>query len=356
MVEMIPAFKPFMPEELGELLPILHSGALAYGKWAKEFESRIASFVGVENVLAVNTYNSAVLVTLSTLGLKPGDEVIASPVSCLASNQPFLVKGLTVVWADVDPFSGTLDPADVEKKITSRTKAIFHNHYCGYPGHIDEINAIGKKYGITIVDDCIEAFGSVYKEQMLGNCGTDVTIFSFQTVRLPNTIDGGAVIFNNKALHEKARLVRDYGIDRTRFRDENNEISAACDIPLEGYGALMSDVNAYIGCQQMPLIPELLEKQRKNGAKWIAVLEESFPQLTPLANRPDILPNFWIFSILSDEKLKMLKYFRESGYYATGVHINNNIYSAFGKPAILKGVSAFTDRHLALPSGWWFER
>ena len=99
--------------------------------------------------------------------------------------------------------TGTLDPESVKQKITSKTKVIFHNHFCGYPGYIDEINSVGQDYGIPVVDDAIEAFGSEYKGKKIGNTGTDVTIFSFQAVRLPTTIDGGAIIFKDKTLYEK---------------------------------------------------------------------------------------------------------------------------------------------------------
>ena len=147
---MIPIFKTYMPQGLtAELESVLYSGNLAYGKIGKQFEQSITNYIGSKNVLTVSTYNQALLIILSTLGLKPGDEVIASPVSCLASNQPFAIKGLKVVWADVEPNTGAIDVEDVKSKISNKTKAIFHNHYCGFLGNINEINeclAIGQKW------------------------------------------------------------------------------------------------------------------------------------------------------------------------------------------------------------------
>lgn len=102
----------------------------------------------------------------------------------------------------------------------------------------------------------------------MGNLSADVTVYSFQTVRLPNTIDGGAVSFKDKALYDKAVLVRDYGIDRPRFRDDMKEISPLCDIALPGYGATPSEINSYVGCIQMEVIDELLESsnnRQENG-------------------------------------------------------------------------------------------
>ncbi|SHM28429.1 dTDP-4-amino-4,6-dideoxygalactose transaminase [Chitinophaga jiangningensis] len=353
---MVPLFKPYMSKNISQLNEILYSGALSYGKWGRQFESELSNMIGHPQILAVNSYNIAILVVLSALDLQPGDEIIASPVSCLASNQPFITKRLKIIWTDVDPNTGTLDPADVRSKITGKTKVIMHNHFCGYPGYINEINAIGKEFGITVIDDCIEAFGSSYNGRLLGNCDTDISIFSFQPVRLPNTIDGGAISFKNKTLYEKAAIIRDYGINRSQFRDSMNEISPNCDIALEGYGALMSDVNAYIGVSQMPELLQLLSKQRSNAEQWKENLSERYPDMRMLGNRKEINPNYWVFSVLSKDKDQLMKSFREEGFYASGVHINNNIYSAFGQQEELKGVKEFMSTHLALPCGWWMNQ
>jgi perosamine synthetase len=353
---MVPLYKPYMPAELPELNAILHSGALAFGKYGKEFEQKLSSYIGVDQLTLVNSFNSAVLVALTSLGIKPGDEVISSPMACLASNQPLITMGITVVWADVDPTTGTLDPVSVKQKITSKTKVIFHNHFCGYPGYIDEINSIGKEYGIPVVDDAIEAFGSEYKGKKIGNTGTDVTILSFQAVRLPTTIDGGAIVFKDKGLYEKSLLVRDSGIDRRYFRDKLGEINLGYDISVPGFGATMSDVNSYIGLQQMKDLEMLIEKQRENAARWTVWIHENFSQYLLLNNRKDNTPNFWVYGILTDNKRDTIIKFRDMGYYASGVHFNNNNYSVFGDRIKLKGVSEFNDRFVALPCGWWFER
>lgn len=342
-----------MPQELGEMNGLLHSGSLAYGKWGKKFEELLGDFLGNRSILTTNSYNSAMLVLLSTLNLGPEDVVLASPMSCLASNQPFVTKGIKVKWVDIDPSTGTMDPDSLLKSIDKNTKAVFHNHHCGIPGHIDEINEIAKSNGLFVVDDCIEAFGSAYKGKILGNTGADAAIYSFQTVRLPNTIDGGALLFNNPTLLKKALQIRDYGIDRSTFRNEYNEISDQCDISLEGYGALMSEVNSYIGVNQMADVQELLNKQQKNGENWKTYFEEKYPEITLLGFRKEIKPNFWVFNFLTDHKMKMLKEFRDMGYYATGVHINNNIYSTFGEKVSLPGVNTFVNKHLAIPCGWW---
>lgn len=352
---MIPLYKPYMPEQLPELDNILHSGALAYGKWGRKFEEELREYIGNSNIAVVNSFNSAMLVTLTTLGIKAGDEIIASPMSCLASNQPFAAMGVKVIWADIDPETGTLNPDSVKQKIASKTKAIFHNHYCGYPGYIDEINEIGTDYGIYVVDDAIEAFGSEYKNRVMGNAGSDATVFSFQPVRLPNTIDGGAISFKDKNLYEKAKRIRDFGIRRDIFRDEYGEISKECDISEPGYGATINEINSYIGCVQIESINELINKQRQNAKVWKSKIENEYPDYRILTHSHHN-PNYWVFGILAPNKTETILHFRSLGFYASGVHLPNNNYSVFGKQAELSGVENFYSKFVALPCGWWTKK
>lgn len=351
---MIPIFKPYMPANITSgIVDILYSAKLSYGDKGKVFEEKLASYIGNDKVLTISSYNQALLVVLSTLGLKFGDEVIASPVSCLASNQPFAVKGLKVIWADINPLSGTLSVDDVRSKITSKTKAIFHNHYCGYLGDVEAMNALGKEFGIPVIDDCIEAFGSELNGKKTGNLGTDITVFSFQTVRLPNTIEGGALVFRNQNMYEKAKMIRDYGIERSKFRDSLNEIRPDCDIKLEGYGALMGELNSYIGIKQLENLDSLIRRQRTNAVNWDKRIQikNGIKSLSILDNS---LPNRWVYGVLAENKLDALKEFREQGYYSTSVHINNNRYSVFSNQTKLKGVNEFMNSFVAIPCGWWF--
>lgn len=349
---MIPLYKPFMPD-VPLVNELLHSGRLTYGEFGRAFEKELRAYFDTQNVLVTNTFSNAIMVAISTLGLTPGDQVIASPMACLASTQPLLAMGLQVLWADVDPKRGTLDPEAVRKVIqeNKRVKLIVHNHFCGYPGHIDEINNLGKEFGIPVMDDGIEAFGSEVKGSKIGNTGTDITIFSFGAVRIPNTIDGGAIIFKDESLYKKAVLVRDSGIDRAKFRDEWGEISRKCDISLIGHNATPNEVQSYIGIQQMKAVADILAQHRDNATKWDELLND-VEELQPIKTHGD-LPNYWVFGVLVSDKIKYLSMFREKGYYASGVHLNNNSYSVFMDQSMLPGVKQFSDSFLALPSGWW---
>jgi dTDP-4-amino-4,6-dideoxygalactose transaminase len=350
---MVSIYKPFMPENITEdINDILYSGQLAYGKYGREFEKSLSQFIGNSYVLTTVTYNQALLMVLSILELKTGDEIIASPVSCLASNQPFAVKNLTIKWIDVDPVTSAMDVSQLKSLITKDTKAIFNNLFCGYAGELDEVYNIAKEFGIPVIDDCIEAFGTEYKGSKTGNTGADMTVFSFQTVRLPNTIDGGAIAFNNKVFFEKAKLVRDYGIERANFRLENGEINPNCDITIEGYGATMSEINSYIGLKQMQEIEGLFAKQKANAEKWNTFFENQLDAKALKINK-NVYPNYWVYGVLAENKTEFMQQMKDKGFYATGVHINNNIYSVFKNNESLPGVNEFMKKYVAIPSGWW---
>ena len=350
---MIPLLKPFMPQ-LTEMDSILNSGKLAYGDYTKAFEEKLRAYFDTPYLMVTNSFHTAVSVALTALGIVPGDNVIASPMACLVSTQPYLSAGLQIRWADVDPQTGTLSPDSVRKQINAGTKAIVHNHFCGYPGYIDEINAIGKEFGIPVIDDGIECLGSEYQGRKIGSCGTDVAVFSLNAVRFCNCIEGGIVIFRDKALYEKSLLIRDSGIDRKRFRDDIGEISPDCDISLIGYSATMSNVNGYIGLMQTDCLDTLLEKHRKQAAKWDAYFREH-PEYTPIC-RENCTPNYWVYGILAAQKRDAILKFRADGFYASGVHMRNDLYSVFGRQDVeLRGVEAFYSHFVALPCGWWME-
>lgn len=350
---MIPLFKPYMPQ-LPLLNEILMSGKLTSGEYTRAFEESLKKYFNEKYILVTKTFGSAVSVVAATLGLTFGDEILISPMGCLVSTQPYAAAGLKLKWCDVDPHRGTLSPDFVRKAATSKTKAIVHNHYCGYPGYIDEINEIGKELGIPVIDDGIECFGSEYKNKKIGNCGTDVTIFALSAVRIPNTVDGGIIIFKSPEHYKKASRIRDCGINRASFRDELGEINPNCDIFEIGCDAVMSNVNAYIGLQQMEKVPNLLSAQKANALIWDKRFHDK-PGVRPIYSK-DIAPNYWVYGLLAQNKVEIIKEFRNKGYYASGVHMRNDIYSAFGKQNVeLHGVDEFYKSFVALPCGWWIE-
>ncbi len=351
---MVPLYKVFMPKNIsGGISEILNSGQIAYGAHTKKFEDKLRSFIGNPNVLTVS--DNSVFFALKLLGIKEGDEIIASPMACLATNQPIVYAGAKIVWADIDPLTASLDPEDVKKKITPKTKVILHYHWSGYPGYIDEINAIAKEKGIYVIEDASESFGAEYKGKRLGNTDTDIVCFSFTPVRLPNAIDGGGLAFLNKDLFDQACLMRDYGIDRSKFRGDFGEISNLCDIAMPGNGSTMNNVSGYIGSQQMDFIEGLYKIQRENGMRWGEHFSNN-KDVSTINLRGEINPSYWSYTILSNERDELLKEFRDKGYYASKMHLRNDLYSVFNSSAIeFKGLNEFSNKQLNLPCGWWIK-
>ena len=347
-------FKVYMPESVSSdaVNGILRSGKLTSGTYVKQFEEKLQQFIGNPYVMVTANNNYASLIAYALCDIKEGDEIIAAPMACLASTQPILNFGGKLVWADIVPHTGSIDPEKIRDKITSKTKAILHYHWCGYPGYIDEVNAIGREYGIPVIDDAIESFGSEYKGRIMGNLQTDITTFSFQTVRLPNSIDGGAIAFKTEEMYERAKKMRDFGITRSTFRDSLGEISSESDISGPGYNALMNELSAYIGAQIMDDVPALLHKQRQNAALWDNFLGSAIHNL----KRSEIKPNYWVYSYLSGNQSGDMKQLRGQGMYASKVHLRNDYYSCFGSfDQSLKGVEYFSAHELSVPCGWWVD-
>lgn len=347
-------FKVYTPEEsIGESLDkILKSGQYISGIHVNIFEKQLQEYIGNPYIMVTGSNTYASLIALALCEIKNNDEVIASPMACLASNLPVLNFGGKLVWADIDPLTGTLDPEDVRKRITPKTKAILHYHWGGYPGYIDEINQLGIEFGIPIIDDAIESFGAEYKGKKMGNTQTPITTFSFQTVRLPNSIDGGAIAFKDESLYKKALRMRDFGIDRSSFRDSLAEISSTSDITHLGYNAIMNELNAFVGIKVMEQTPTLIAKQRINAGIWDNFCVEH--GYNPLNSRKEIVPNYWIYTFLTPNQAQDLITIRETGYYASKVHIRTDYYSCFGNfDDSLKGVETFARQQLSVPSGWW---
>ncbi|AWG85236.1 aminotransferase class V-fold PLP-dependent enzyme [Vibrio parahaemolyticus] len=349
---MVPLFKVFMPDNVSDgLNKILHSGQLSYGEHTKDFERKLRKYVGNENILTLS--GNSIFFALKLINIQDGDEVIVSPMSCLMTTQPIKYAGAKVVWADIDPLTGSLDPLDVTKKITNRTKAIIHYHWAGNPGHIDEINEIANKNNIIVIEDATESFGAEYKGRKLGNNNSDIVCFSFTPVRLPNAIDGGGIALSSRDLYQKAVLMRDLGINRANFRDALGEISESCDIDNVGDSTAMNNISGYVGASQMPFIEELLTKQRENALRWEQYFK-SYPGVRLMTKREYVRSSYWTFTILCENRDELLIKLRKKGIYASKVHLRNDLYSVFGNKTLgLEGVNEFSKKQLNLPCGWW---
>src|SRR3954468_10909743 len=189
----LPLSRPWLDEREEELvLEVLRSGRLSLGPWIEKFEEQIAARVGAPYAAAVSSGTAGLHLMCRIAGLGPGDEVITSPVSFVATANCFIVEGGTPVFADVDPQTLNLDPAAVEAAITERTRGIVAVDMFGYPCELDELRAIAERHGLWLIDDSCEALGAEYKGAPVGSHGVSGA-FGFYPNKQITTGEGGIV-------------------------------------------------------------------------------------------------------------------------------------------------------------------
>lgn len=347
----IPLFKVNMPEGVvGPLQQVLLSGYIGQGPKVAEFEKALEPWVGSRNVLALNSCTSALHLALRLAGVGPGDEVISTPMTCTATNMPVLERGATLVWADIDPNTGCIDPELLRNRISSRTKAIICVHWAGYPCNLQEINDLAKKFDLKVIEDAAHAFGAMYKGSQIGS-HSDFVCFSFQAIKHMTTVDGGILVCRSEEDYRRGKLLRWYGIDRdsprTLCRCED-------DIPEYGYKFHMNDVNATIGLVQLQSIQNILDRYRRNAA----VYDDAFRFLKGVAlpeYAQDRVSSYWVYPLLLRDKQAFAAKMAEKGIVVSMVHKRNDVHTAFqsARTGPLPGVDMFEKCHLALPVGWW---
>ncbi|MHC5161781.1 MAG: DegT/DnrJ/EryC1/StrS family aminotransferase [Planctomycetota bacterium] len=346
----IPLFKVFMPESiLKPLNEVLMSGYIGEGPRVKEFEKQLAPWFGNPNVLALNSGTSALQLALRLSGVGFGDEVISTAMTCTATNEPIMAMGAKIVWADIDPWTGNIDPADVEKKITPKTKAIMCVHWGGYPCELEELNAISQKHGLKVIEDAAHAFGGEYHGTPIGS-HSDFSCFSFQAIKHMTTVDGGALTCRSSADCERGRLLRWYGIDRNSNR---KDFRCEEDILEYGYKFHMNDVTATMGLEQLKFVGETVAKHRANAAAY----HQAFDGLEWIKTlRHDAQHNgaYWLYTLRVKEPRTFMAYMEEKNIVTSAVHARNDTHTMFKDfRANLPGVDEFVSEQVSIPVGWW---
>jgi perosamine synthetase len=235
---MIPIVSVSIDDDIHEAVTrVLKSGQLAEGPVVKEFENLYSKFIGTRHAVAVNSGTAALHVALLASGIGPGDEVITTPFSFIASANCCLYCGATPVFADIDIRTFNISPEAIEKKITSRTKAVIVVHLYGQPCDMDEIMAICKKHGLILIEDACQAHGAEYKGHKAGSFG--IGCFSFYATKNMLTGEGGMITTNDDAIAEKAVAIRNHGRCGQYLHD------------MLGYNFRMTDIAAAIGIGQL---------------------------------------------------------------------------------------------------------
>lgn len=339
-----------MPESVLEpLKKTLLSGYIGQGSKVDEFESVLTRWIGCSYSLTINSCTSGIQLALRLANVGIGDEVLSTPMTCTATNVPILAMGAKIVWVDIDPKTGNMDPNDIERKITKKTKAIIMVHWGGAPCDVEEIHAIAHRHGLKVIEDAAHAFGSVYREKKIGN-HSDFVCFSFQAIKHLTTVDGGLLVCKSEKDYKRGKLLRWYGINREGSR---KDFRCEEDVLEYGYKFHMNDVCATIGLEQMKYVDENVSKHREN-AKFYDLELKSSKNVSLCESKTDRLSAYWLYTILIREKQKFMEFMNHQGIQVSSVHARNDTHTMFKEfRTDLPNVTKFTNQMVCIPVGWW---
>ena len=267
-------------DDIDAVVEVLRSDYVTTGPAVAGFEKAVAEYTGAKYAVAVANGTAALHVACLAAGLKKGDEVITTPITFAASANCALYCGATPVFADIDPKTYNIDPAEIEKKITERTKAIIAVHFTGQPCKMDEIHAIAKKHNLLVIEDAAHAIGADYKGRRIGSI-SDMTTFSFHPVKHITTGEGGMITTNNKELYERLVLFRSHGITRNEEMMTKNEGGWYYEQLDLGYNYRITDIQCALGISQMKKLDRFVARRREIAAKYDKAFAEVEQIITP---------------------------------------------------------------------------
>jgi dTDP-4-amino-4,6-dideoxygalactose transaminase len=378
MKKNIPLFKVYMSDKATEAsAKVLESGFIGQGPVVDQFEDKLKDFFGNDYVATTNAATSAEHLALHMLktpatnrrtfdglgsiqsnwdGLVDGDEVLATPLTCTATNFPILANNLKIKWVDIDPNTLNMDLDDLARKITPKTKVIFVVHWGGYPLDLDRLKEIQNKayrnFGFkpAIIEDCAHALGSKFNGKNIGTHG-NICTFSFQAIKHLTSVDGGALVLPHAELYRRAKLLRWYGIDR---ESDRKDFRCEADIPEWGFKFHMNDVNASIGMANLAEVEEnVINKHKSNGKFYDEALKDVHG--VTLLKRDDRMESaYWIYSLLVDDKDKFTEHMKKHGIATSQVHERNDIHSCLVEfRSDLPSLDSIKGKLTAIPVGWW---
>jgi UDP-4-amino-4,6-dideoxy-N-acetyl-beta-L-altrosamine transaminase len=252
-------------DDIKEVVKVLKSGWITQGPKIARFERCLCDYAGVKYAVAVSSGTSALHIAALAAGLKAGDEVITSPITFVASANCALYCGARPVFADVDAKTANIDPSEIVKSVSRRTRIILPVHFAGNPCDLLQIRRIAKKYGLIVIEDVAHALGATYKGFRVGGCRySDMTILSFHPVKAITTGEGGAVLTNSRDLYERLNALRSHGI--IKGRGLQNRMMADCGWYYEmqelGYNYRITDIQAALGASQLKKLNNFVGKRR----------------------------------------------------------------------------------------------
>ena len=312
---------------IGDLKKTIKSKWINTGPRELEFRNLIKKRFKSKFAVATNSGTSSLRAALAALNVGPGDEVISTAYTWLATNTAILEQGAKPVFADINYDDLNISVKDIETKITRKTKAIICVHYAGNAVDLEKLNKISKNYKIPIIEDCAHAMGSEYKGKPIGN-SQNLCCFSFQCVKIVTCGDGGAITCDKKKTYEKLQSKIWYG-----FNKEKKKINFLNPVPENpdglGFKMNMNDIVATFACSAMKELDKALKKRRSIGQ----IYRNEFSNLNKIKlidYKIDRKPNYQIFPIHVYNRNKFAKFMWENNVQVNINNRRNDIYSIFG--------------------------
>ncbi len=343
----------FGEEEIKAVTDTIRSRWISTGPRCEELENLFVSMLNVKYAVSLSNCTDALHLACLVCGIGPGDEVLCPSLTFAASVNCIRYVGATPVFCDiVGPDHINIDPVDIEKKITERTKAIIVVHMAGFPAKMDEIMAIAKRHDLKVIEDACHGPLSEYKGKKLGTIG-DVATYSFFSNKNISTGEGGMLVTNNEDYAAKARLLRSHGMTTMSYQRAKGH-ATSYDINELGYNFRMDDIRASIGCVQMRKLPQDLEKRVRVRAKYLEVLSGIDGIIVPFADNKEFVSNYIMPVVLKESdsaKRDRVRNYLHSAGIQTSVHYpaihQFSIYKGYG--AVLPETEYVTDNEITLP-------
>lgn len=305
-------------EDIQEVVQTLRSSFLTQGPKIDEFEKAVADYVGAKYAVAFSNGTAALHGACYAAGISQGDEVITSPNTFAASANCVRYVGGTVVFADIDQFTYNIDPDEIEKKITPKTKAIIAVDFSGQPANMEAINKIAQTHNLCVIEDGAHSLGAEYKGQKVGTLA-DMTMFSFHPVKPITSAEGGLIITDSEEYYQKLRLFRSHGIEKTPHSIEVGEWYY--EMKDLGYNYRMTDLQAALGLSQLKKIDKFLARRREIAELYNKAFEH-IPEITVPNQLEDALSGWHLYMIQLDGSLCRKEIFEKMRDLNIGVHVH----------------------------------
>jgi len=298
---------------------VLRSDWLTTGPKVADFEEAIADYVDARHAVSFSSGTAALHAAVLAAGLKPGDEAITTPLTFCATANAVLYGGGTPVFADVRDETLTIDPEEVERRITPRTKALLPVDYAGHPADLDALLALADRHELLVIEDAAHALGAKYRSRMVGSI-SHMSVFSFHAVKHLTTGEGGMVTTNNGEFVQRLREVRNHGIDSdARARQADGQWHY--EMTTLGFNYRLTDIACALGLAQLPRLPANLARRRTIAARYEKALATVSSLALPIV-AADVTSAWHLYPVRVDASLDRAEVFDALRAEGLGVNVH----------------------------------